>query len=66
MGQEIQPDIFAGAKMGAPRPQGEGQDGPSQSAKRTVVHTVTLDTGEIIMTINEFRAQKSVLVRYPG
>ena len=52
--------------MGAPRPQGEGQDGPSQSAKRTVVHTVTLDTGEIIITINEFRAQKSVLARYPG
>ena len=66
MGQEIQPDIFAGAKMGAPRPQGEGQDGPSQSAKRTVVHTVTLDTGEIIMTINKFHAQKSALVRYPG
>ena len=52
--------------MGALRPEGEGQDGPSQSAKRTVVQTATLDTGDIFMTINNFQANESVLVQYPG
>ena len=42
---DVPGDIFAGAKMRAPRPQGEGQDGPSQTAKRTAVQTATLDTG---------------------
>ncbi len=31
--------------MGALRPEGEGQDGPSQSAKRTVMQTATMGTG---------------------
>ncbi len=52
--------------MGALRPEGEGQDGPSQSAKRTVVQTAALDTGDIFMTITEFHANESVLVNYPG
>ena len=43
-----------------------GQEIQPKSAKRTVVHTVTLGTEKIIMTINKFHAQKSALVRYPG
>ena len=31
--------------MGALRPKGEGQDGPSQAAKRALMQTATLDTG---------------------
>ena len=48
----------------SPRPEGEGQDGPSQSAKRTAVQTVTWGTGQIIMSINKLLAGKSELVKY--
>ena len=43
-----------------------GQNIQPESAKRTVVQTATLDTGDIFMTINEFHANESVLVKYPG
>ena len=30
------------------------------------MQTATLDTGDIFMTINNFQANESVLVQYPG
>ena len=43
-----------------------GQNIQPEAAKRTVVQTATLDTGDIFMTINNFHANESVLVQYPG
>ena len=43
-----------------------GQNIRPESAKRTVVQTATLDTGDIFMPINKLRANESVLVKYPG
>ena len=43
-----------------------GQNIQPEAAKRTVVQTATLDTGDIFMTINNFQANESVLVQYPG
>ena len=37
-----------------------------EAAKRTMVQTATLDTEDIFMTINNFHANESVLVQYPG
>ena len=43
-----------------------GQNIQPEAEKRTVVQTATLDTGDIFMTINNFQANESVLVQYPG
>ena len=43
-----------------------GQNIQPEAAKRTAVQTATLDTGDIFMTINNFHANESVLVQYPG
>ena len=37
-------------------------DVPSKAAKRTVVQLATLDTGDILMTINKLHANESALV----
>ena len=44
--------------MGAPRPKGEGQDGPSQSAKRTVVQTATWATDQYVQLIQHVMCER--------
>ena len=43
-----------------------GQNIQPEAAKRTVVQIETLDTGDILMTINKLHANESALVKYPG
>ena len=43
-----------------------GQNIRPEAAKRTVTQTATLDTGDILMTINKLHASESALVKYPG